>query len=79
MEPNPDLRVRPTGGRDKRVMPADATDVERNAEHWRRLEADARLIALTMTDAERRRVMLFIAEGYKILAERAELRDTYKK
>ena len=60
-------------------MPVDATDEERNAEHWRRLEAEARIIALTMADAERRRVMLFIAEGYKILAERAELRDTPKK
>ncbi len=27
-----------------------------------------------MTDPERKRVMLFIASGYKLLAERAELR-----
>jgi hypothetical protein len=28
-----------------------------------------------MADPERKRVMLFIANGYKLLAERAELRD----
>jgi hypothetical protein len=60
-------------------MPADPTEAERDAEHWRRLEAEARLIALTMTDPERKRVMLFIAEGYKLLAERARLRNTEKK
>jgi hypothetical protein len=60
-------------------MPADPTEAERDAEHWRRLEAEARLIALTMTDPERKRVMLFIAEAYKLLAERARLRNTEKK
>ena len=44
-----------------------------------RLGTEARLIALTMADSERKRVMLFIAEGYKLLAERAELRDTSAK
>ncbi|MFZ0851272.1 MAG: hypothetical protein WAO08_18945 [Hyphomicrobiaceae bacterium] len=57
-------------------MSPDSTDAQRDAKHWRRLEAEARLIALTMTDPERQRVMYFIAEGYKLLAERAELRDT---
>ena len=42
-------------------------------------DQEARLIALTMTDPERQRVMYFIAEGYKLLAERAELRDTPKR
>jgi plasmid stability protein len=60
-------------------MSPDSTDAERDAKHWRRLEAEARLIALTMKDPERKRVMHFIAEGYKLLAERAELRDTQHK
>lgn len=32
-----------------------------------------------MNHPDRRRLMHFIAEGYKLLAERAELRDTEKK
>ena len=59
-------------------MSADASDAERNAEHWRKLEAEARSVASTMTDPEPQRIMLFIAEGYKLLAERAELRNTQK-
>ena len=55
-----------------------SADDERDAEHWRRLEAEARTIAATMTDPEPRRVMFFIAEGYKLLADRAELRKTQK-
>lgn len=53
-------------------------DAERDAAYWRRLEADARTIATTMTDAEPRRIMFFIADGYKLLADRAELRKTQK-
>ena len=53
-------------------------DPKRDAEHWRKLEAEARTIARAMTDPEPRRVMLFIAEGYKLLAERAELRNSPK-
>ena len=49
-----------------------------DAERWRRLEAEARLIALTMADADRQRTMFLIAEGYKVLAQRAELRETAK-
>jgi hypothetical protein len=56
-------------------MPADD---ERDAAYWRRLEADVRTIAATMTDPEPRRIMVFIAEGYKLLADRAELRKTRK-
>ncbi len=55
-------------------MSADATDAER----WRKLETEARAIASTMTGPEPKRIMLFIAEGYKLLAERAELRNTQK-
>jgi plasmid stability protein len=60
-------------------MSPHSPEGQRDAGHWRRLEAEARLIALTMSDPERKRVMLFIAEGYKLLAERAELRDTLGK
>jgi hypothetical protein len=56
------------------AMSADATDAER----WRKLETEARAIASTMTGPEPKRIMLFIAEGYKLLAERAELRNTQK-
>jgi hypothetical protein len=60
----------------KRAMSANRTHNQRNAERWHRLEAEARLIALTMADADRQRVMLLIADGYKLLARRAELRET---
>ena len=60
-------------------MSVHATNTQSDAERWRRLEAEARLIALTMADPERQRVMLFIADGYKVLAHRAELRDTSGK
>lgn len=49
--------------------------IERNGGRWRRLEAEARVIGLSMADLESKRVMLSIADGYKRLAERAELRD----
>lgn len=53
-------------------------DPKRDAEHWRKLAAEARTIASTMTDPEPTRIMLFIAEGYKLLADRAELRNIPK-
>jgi hypothetical protein len=56
-------------------MPADD---ERDTEHWRRLEAEARTIAASMTNPEARRTLFFIAEGYKLLADRAEFRKTQK-
>jgi len=55
---------------------AMSADDERDAEHWRQLEAEARTIAAAMTDPEPRRIMFFIAEGYKLLADRAEHRKT---
>jgi hypothetical protein len=55
-----------------------SADDERDAEHWRRLEAEARTVAATMTDPKPRRIMLFIADGYKLLADRAEFRKTQK-
>ena len=62
-----------------RPMSAHPTNGRPDTERWRRLEAEARLIGLTMADPERQRVMLFIAEGYKLLAQRVELRDTPAK
>jgi hypothetical protein len=53
-------------------MPAGSADIQRSAQNWRMLEAEARILASTMTDPARRRVMLSIAEAYKRLAMRAE-------
>jgi hypothetical protein len=52
-------------------MPADVAD----GEHWRRLAAEAFAEAEAMTDPDARRIMLFIAEGYRRLAESAEARE----
>ena len=60
-------------------MSSDESETKRDAEYWRQLEAEARTAASTMTDPENKRIMLFIAEGYKLLADRAELRDSRKK
>jgi hypothetical protein len=38
----------------------------------------ARSVAASLTNREARRVMHFIAEGYKLLADRAEFRKTQK-
>jgi hypothetical protein len=51
-------------------MPSDA-DV---AERWRTLAAEARRTADELTDPEAKRIMLSIAEGYEVLARRAEAR-----
>jgi hypothetical protein len=56
-------------------MPSDLDD----ADHWRMLAAEAREVAQRMTDPEAKRVMLFIAEGYKRLALHAEARKSNKK
>jgi plasmid stability protein len=59
-------------------MPADSNDAEDAAVRWRALEAEARALARRMTDPEPKRIMLFIAEGYKLLRERAEFLTTQK-
>ena len=41
-----------------------------DTQHWRRREAEARLIALSMRNPDAKRVLLAIANGYKRLAER---------
>src|SRR5262245_41717221 len=55
-------------------MSADFADAERNAQYWRMHEAEARIIASKMSDPGPKHLMLGIAEAYKRLAERAELR-----
>jgi hypothetical protein len=44
-------------------------------DYWLKREAEARLLASSMSDPEMRRVVLAIAEGYRRLAARAETRD----
>jgi hypothetical protein len=52
-------------------MSTDFSGTE-HAKRWRHMEAEARLMALSMSDREAKRTMLFIADGYRRLAERAE-------
>jgi hypothetical protein len=59
-------------------MSAESNDAENAVARWRALEAGARALASGMSDPEPRRIMLFIAEGYKLLRERAEFRITQK-
>jgi hypothetical protein len=49
-----------------------------DAGRWRRLEIEALTLAASMKDPEPRRIMQSIAEAYRRLAERAELRDSRK-
>ena len=60
-------------------MSAGSNDAEEDAARWRTLEMEARTLASGMTDSEPKRIMLFIAEGYKLLRERAEFRAGQKK
>ena len=60
-------------------MSADSNDAEEDAVRWREREMEARTLASWMTDPEPKRIMLFIAEGYKLLRERAEFRASQKK
>ena len=55
-------------------MPAGYAHAQRSAQYWRMLEAEARILASQMTDPSPRRIMLSIAEAYRRLAMRAELR-----
>ena len=59
-------------------MSRESNHAERDAEHWRRLEAEALTLAVGMVDPEPRRVLHCIAAAYRRLAERAELRKTRK-
>jgi hypothetical protein len=55
-------------------MPADLDDAER----WRTLAEEAITAAREMTEPESRRLMLFIADAYTRLAERALARKNNK-
>jgi hypothetical protein len=55
-------------------MPTYYPRPEHDAKRWRRLEAEARIIAFTMGNLESKRVTHFVADGYRRLAERAEER-----
>jgi hypothetical protein len=44
------------------------------AARWRELEREALQVASVRADPEAQRYMLFISEGYRLLAERAESR-----
>jgi hypothetical protein len=60
-------------------VPSGSNEAEQDAARWRKLELEARSLASAMTDPEPQRIMLFIAEGYKLLRERAEFRAIAKK
>ena len=60
-------------------MAADSNDAENNVARWRALEVEAHALASDMTDPEPKRIMLFIAAGYKCLRERAEFLSHAKK
>src|SRR5947208_1268110 len=57
------------------AMPTNA-DV---AERWRSLAGEARAAADGLTDPEAKRIMLNIADGYQLLARRAEARKKDQK
>jgi hypothetical protein len=59
------------------TIPADNS--ERDGPFWRKLEEEARAIAAGMTDPQPRRWMLLIAECYRFLADRAEIRKSHKE
>ncbi len=50
----------------------DAVHAARWVARWRELQREAFDIALEMSDANAQRHMLFVAESYALLAERAE-------
>jgi len=52
-------------------MSTDFSGTE-HAQRWRHMEAEPRLMVLSMSDGEQSVQMLFIVDGYRRLAERAE-------
>ena len=42
-------------------------------EHWRQRAKEARALAEKLSDAEAKKAMLRVAEGYELVAERAEV------
>jgi len=47
------------------------THTPKRSEYWRRLEAEARLFAISITEPESKRMLMLVAAGYRRLAERA--------
>jgi hypothetical protein len=66
--------ARYTPGREGPLRYVGRRGCERNAQCWRMLEAEARIIARSMSDPVPKRIMLSIAEGYRRLAQHSELR-----
>jgi hypothetical protein len=60
--------------RDLRQIEREIAQAARWVVKWRMLQKEAVKIACGMGDPEARRQMLFISEGYRLLAERAEER-----
>ena len=60
--------------RDSKEIEREITLAELWAAKWRSLEEEALETASTMGDPEARRQMLFVSEGYRLLAERTEER-----
>lgn len=56
-------------------MQKRSDDATADAYRWRQLEAEALILATKMKEPEPRRIMQSIAEAYRRLAERAELRQ----
>ena len=63
------------GMSDDYIPERDAAQAARWAVKWRDLAEEALAVADAMSDPEARRHMLFIAEAYKLLAERAKERS----
>jgi len=58
--------------RDIRQIEREIAQAERWAVKWRMLQKEAIQVAGGMGDTEARQQMLFISDGYQLLAERAE-------
>src|SRR5689334_3377757 len=63
------------GMSDDYIPERDAAQAARWAVKWRDLAEEALAVADAMSDPEARRHMLFIAEAYKLLAERVKERS----
>jgi hypothetical protein len=58
------------------ALSEDAEQDTALAARWRELEHEALEVASAMADPEAQRHMLFISQGYRLLAEHAESRET---
>jgi len=65
------ISSQPCVGAGERLLPS----LLNNVRHWQERAEEARAVAGQMSDAEARRVMLGIADGYERLAKLAEARN----